>query len=165
MLHPREGVVHHDGDVEGRVTAAVALGQHVREARAEDADDVDVAEPAGGVDDGDFVVVLRQGDGARQCVRFGLVDEEDRAGEWEDCCRGGARGCGCRVEAGEVLDDATAGDGGVQGAPVEAGRQVERVDLGEELRERLDDILKKTQTNLRRLEQNDGLWPKTTSQT
>ena len=38
-LHRGEGVVHHDGDVEGRATPAVALGQHVRDARAEDADE------------------------------------------------------------------------------------------------------------------------------
>ena len=38
---------------------------------------------------------------------------------------GGGREGGCRVEAGEVLDDATAEDGVLQGAPVEAGRQVE----------------------------------------
>ena len=53
------------------------------------------------------------------------------------------------MEAGDVLDDATAEDGEVQGAPVKAGRQVERVDLGEELHERLDEVLKKTQMNLR----------------
>ena len=45
-LYRGEGVVHHDGDVEGRATPAVALGQHVREVRAEEADEVDVADPA-----------------------------------------------------------------------------------------------------------------------
>ena len=45
-LHRGEGVVHHDGDVEGRAAAAVALGQHVLEVRAEDANEVDVADPA-----------------------------------------------------------------------------------------------------------------------
>ena len=50
-------------------------------------------------------------------------------GSRADDRRGGARGGGCRVEAGEVLDDATAEDGVVQGAPVDADRQVERVDL------------------------------------
>lgn len=55
-LHHRDGVVHHDGDVEGRATAAVAPGQHVGELRAEEADDVDVAEP-GGVVEGEFVDV------------------------------------------------------------------------------------------------------------
>ena len=49
----------------------------------------------------------------------------------------GARGGGCRVEAGGVLEDATAEDGEVQGAPVEAGRRVERVENDEELHERL----------------------------
>ena len=38
-LHRGEGVVHHDGDVEGRATPAVALGQRVRDARADDADE------------------------------------------------------------------------------------------------------------------------------
>ena len=38
-LHRGEGVAHHYGDVEGRATPAVALGQHVRDARAEDADE------------------------------------------------------------------------------------------------------------------------------
>ena len=47
---------------------------------------------------------------------------------------------GCRVDAGEVLDDATAGDGGVQGAPVEAGRQVDRFEIDVELHERREDI-------------------------
>ena len=46
------------------------------------------------------------------------------------------------MEAGEVLVDATAEDGGVQGAPVDAGRQAERVDLDEELHERLDEDIK-----------------------
>ena len=36
---------------------------------------------------------------------------------------------GCRGEAGEVLDDATAEDGVMQGAPVEAGRQVDRFEV------------------------------------
>ena len=73
-------------------------------------------------------MVLRQGDGARQ-ARLGLVDKEVGRGSLADCRRGGARGGGCRVEAGEVLVDATAEDGGVQGAPVEAGRQVDRFEF------------------------------------
>ena len=80
MLHRREGVVHHDGDVEGRAPAAVALGLHVRDARAEEADEVDVAEPGGGVEEGEFVVVLRQGDGARQCA-IGSRRRGGRAGK------------------------------------------------------------------------------------
>ena len=55
---------------------------------------------------------------------------------------GGARGGGCRGEAGEALDDATAEDGVVQGAPVEAGRRVERLEIDVELHERLDEDLK-----------------------
>ena len=47
---------------------------------------------------------------------------------------------GCRGEAGEVLDDATAEDGGVQGAPVEAGRRVDRFEIDVELHERREDI-------------------------
>ena len=47
---------------------------------------------------------------------------------------------GCRGEAGEVLDDATAEDGGVHGAPVEAGRQVDRFEIDVELHERREDI-------------------------
>ena len=54
-------------------------------------------------------------------------------GSLADCRRGGARGGGCREEAGDVLDDATAEDGEVQGAPVEAGRHIGRVYLDEEL--------------------------------
>ena len=50
-----------------------------------------------------------------------------------DCRRGGARGGSCREEAGDVLDDATAEDGEVQGAPVEAGHHIGRVYLDEEL--------------------------------
>ena len=57
--------------------------------------------------------------------RLGLVDEEIWLVSRADGRRGGARGGGRRVEAGEVLDDATAEDGEVKGAPVEAGRQVE----------------------------------------
>ena len=53
------------------------------------------------------------------------------------------------AEKRAMFDDATAEDGEVQGAPVEAGRQVERVDLGEERHERRDEVLKKTQMNLR----------------
>ena len=39
-LHHPEGVVHHDGNVEGQAAAAVALGQHVREACSEEVDQV-----------------------------------------------------------------------------------------------------------------------------
>ena len=42
---------------------------------------------------------------------------------------GGARGGSCRGEAGEVLGDATAEDGEVQGAPLEAGRRVDRFEI------------------------------------
>ena len=146
-LHHREGVVHHDGDVEGRATPAVAPGQHVRDARAEEADEVDVAEPGGGLEEGECVVSCDRAI-VRVNARLGLVDEDDRAGELGGWSSRGARGGGCRVESGEVLDDATAEDGGVQGAPVEAGRQVERVDLGEELRERLDEDLKEDTAQL-----------------
>ena len=53
----------------------------------------------------------------------------------------------------------------MQGAPVEAGRRVERLGIDVDLHDRLDDILKKTLLNLRRLEQDTGVWPKTTSKT
>ena len=72
---------------------------------------------------------------------------------------------GCRGEASEVLDDPTAEDGGGQGAPVNAGRQVERVDLDEEQYERLDEDLKANSDELEAVEQNNGLLPKTTSKT
>ena len=46
------------------------------------------------------------------------------------------------MEAGEVLDDTTAEDGVVQGASVEAGRQVERLEIDEERHERRDEDTK-----------------------
>ena len=87
---------------------------------------MDGAEPGGVVEDGDFVVSCDRAT-VRVNARLGLVDEDDPAGEsggWPPGGGGGREG-GCRVEAGEVLDDATAEDGVLQGAPVEAGRQVE----------------------------------------
>ena len=44
-LHHPEGVVLHDSDAKGRAPAAVALGLRVREARAEEADEVNGADP------------------------------------------------------------------------------------------------------------------------
>ena len=46
------------------------------------------------------------------------------------------------MEAGYVLDDATAEDGVVQGAPVEAGRQVDRFEIDGVQHGRLDEDLK-----------------------
>ena len=97
--------------------------------------------------EGEFVVVLRQGDG-RVNARLGLVDEEDLAGEAADGRRGGARGGGCRGEAGEVLDDAIAEDGGVQGAPVEAGRRVDRFEIDGVQHGRLDEDHKEDPTEI-----------------
>ena len=79
-LHCPDGVVHHDGDVEGRATPAVALGQHVREVRAEEADEVDVAEP-GGVVEGESLLWSCDRATVRVNARLCLVDEEDLAGE------------------------------------------------------------------------------------
>ena len=69
------------------------------------------------------------------------------------------------MEAGEVLVDATAEDGGVQGAPVDAGRQAERVDLDGVLQGDWMKTSKTTLLNLRRLEQDNSFWQKTTSKT
>ena len=74
-LHHPESVVHHDGDVEGRAPAAVALGQHVGELRAGEVDEVDGANPGGGVVDGEFVVSSDRAT-VRVNARLGLVDEE-----------------------------------------------------------------------------------------
>ena len=65
---------------------------------------------------------------------------------------------------GRGIDDATAEDGEVQGAPVEAGRQVDRFEIDGVQH---CDLMKtsKRQPNLRRSEQNNGLWPRTTSKT
>ena len=112
-LHHREGVVHHDGDVEGRATPAVAPGQHVRDARAEEADEVDVAEPGGGLEEGECVVSCDRAI-VRVNARLGLVDEDDRAGELGGWSSRGARGGCCRGEASDVLDGATADDGVVR---------------------------------------------------
>ena len=79
-LHHPEGVVHHDADVEGRATPADALGQHVRDARAEGADEEDGAEPGGVVEEGDFVVSCDRAT-VRVNARLGLDDEEDLAGK------------------------------------------------------------------------------------
>ena len=92
VLHHHKGVVHPDGDVEGRATAAVALGLRVRDARAEDADEVDVAEPGGGVEEESL---LRSCD--RATVRVNacdLVSSTRRVG----------RGSGRIVVAGERVD-------------------------------------------------------------
>ena len=67
-------------------------------------------------------------------------------------------------ESGGVLDNATAEDGEVQGAPVEAGRQVERLEIDEERHERRDEDAKDP-AQLEAVEQNNGLWQKTTSKT
>ena len=66
-------------------------------------------------------------------ARLGLIDKEDQAEESGGLSSRGVRGGSCREEEGDVLDDATAEDGEVQGAPVEAGRHIGRVYLGEEL--------------------------------
>ena len=57
------------------------------------------------------------------------------------------------MEAGEVLVDATAGDG---------VRQVERVDLDGVLQGDWMKTSKTTLLNLRRFEQDNGFWQKTT---
>ena len=78
---------------------------------------------------------------------------------------GGGRGGGCRVEAGEVLDDATAEDGVLQGAPVE---EVVKTIVLKSMRRGTSDLMKtskKTRLNLRREEHDNGLWQRTTSKT
>ena len=79
-LHHPEGVVHHDGDVEGRAPAAVALGLRVREARAEEADEVDGADPAAECMRESLLSSCDRAT-ARVNGRLCLVDVEDRAGE------------------------------------------------------------------------------------
>ena len=100
VLHHPKNVVHHDCDVERRATADVALGLHVRDERAEDADEVDVVDPAAWWRVS--LLMSREIATVRVNARLGLVDEEELAGSRADGRRGGARGGGCRVGAGEV---------------------------------------------------------------
>ena len=90
----------------------------------------------------EVVELLRQGDGARQGVQG--ISQRGRSGEGgrADGRRGGARGGGCRVDAGEVLDDATAEDGAVQGSPVVEVRRAERLGIDVDLHERIFEGLK-----------------------
>ena len=88
--HHPEGVVLHDGDAEGRAPAAVALGLHVRDARAEGADAADVAEPGGVVEEGEFVESCD-----RATVRVNACDwvsstRRSGGGSWADGRRGGS---------------------------------------------------------------------------
>ena len=90
MLHHCEGVVHHDGDVERRATPAVALGLRVRDARAEEADDVDGADPAAECMRESLLSSCDRAT-ARVNGRLCLVDVEDRAGESGGCSSRGER--------------------------------------------------------------------------
>ena len=163
MLHHPEGVVHHDGDVEGRATPAVALGLHVRDARSEDAGEVDVADTAAEWWREGLLLSCDRAT-ARVNARLGLVDVEV----------GG--GVGRMVVAGEREEAVVASKRArylttppprtAQCRALRSRRVVESIAL-KSTRSGTSDVMKtsKTQLNLRPLEQDNCLLPKTTSKT